>query len=888
MAREEHSRPDPDDLLAKIQAEEKARRRGSLKIFLGYAAGVGKTYAMLEAAQVRKSEGVDVAVAYVETHRRADTDALLSGLEILPRKKVEYRGVDLTEMDVDAVLGRHPQIVLVDELAHTNAPGSVHPKRYQDVEDLLDAGINVYTTLNIQHIESLNDVVAQITGVKVRETLPDTVLEEAGEIELVDLPPDELLQRLQEGKVYFPDQAARAVQLFFRKGNLTALREMSLRHAAERVEGQMQTYMQAKSIAGPWAAAERLMVCLSSGLLGERLVRSARRLAGELNCEWIAVYVETPDLAHQSEEERERIAHALRLAEELGGKSVTLPGSPAAQVLLDYARTHNVTRIIVGKPIRPRWQELLRPSFIDRLIRQSGTIDVFVVSGEGSTRAVSGAREFFPHRPLRRYLLSLLLVAAVTGLGYLIRDFVAPTNLVMLYLLAVVLAAANLGRGPSILASFLGVLAFDFFFVQPYLTFAFTDTEYLITFAGLFVASLVISQLGAQLRDQAESARRRQMETTSLYGLSRDLAVAEGMDAILKAVTDNIAQTFDRDVVIFLPDTHGKLKPIAATSDFQTGENDLAVAEWAMEHDQIAGRGTDTLPAAQARYLPLKTAHGTVGVLAVRPHDPARHLPPEGYRLLESFASQAAIAIERIQLFEQARQSQLLQATEKLQSALLNSISHDLRTPLVSVTGALTSLDEQAGSLTEEDRRSLILTAREEAERLNRLVGNLLSMTRIESGAIRLNRQGEEIAEIVNAALEQLGKRIGDHPVRVNITPDFPSVPMDFNLMVQVLVNVVENAAKYSPAGAPIDITADYDESTAHLEVTDRGIGIPPGDSTRIFDKFYRVQRPESVSGSGLGLTISKGIIDAHGGLISARPRAGGGTVITIELPIME
>jgi two-component system sensor histidine kinase KdpD len=888
MAPEEVSRPDPDSLLAKIQTEEKARQRGSLKIFLGYAAGVGKTYAMLEAARVRKREGVDVAVAYVETHRRPETDALLSGLEIIPRKKVEYRGVGLTEMDVDAVLERHPQIALVDELAHTNAPGSLHPKRYQDVEDLLDAGITVYTTLNIQHIESLNDVVTQITGVKVRETLPDTVLEEAGEIELVDLPPDELLKRLQDGKVYFPDQAARAVQLFFRIGNLTALREMSLRQVAERVKGQMQSYMRAKSIAGPWAAAERLMVCLSSGIMGERLVRSAKRLAGELNCEWIAVYVETPELAHQSEEERERIAHALRLAEELGGKTVTLPGAPAAQVLLEYARTHNVTRIIVGKPLRPRWQELFRPSFIDRLIRLSGTIDVFVVSGEGSSRAASGARGFFPHRPLRRYLLSLALVAAATGLGYPIRDFVAPTNLVMLYLLAVILAAANLGRGPSIMASILGVLAFDFFFIKPYLTFAFADTEYLITFAGLFIVSLVISQLGAQQRDQAESARRRQVETTSLYGLSRDLAVAEGMDAILKAITDNIAQTFDRDVVIFLPDSRGILSPIAATTDFQTSENDLAVAEWAMAHDQIAGRGTDTLPAAQARYLPLKTAHGTVGVLAVRPHDPAHHLPPEGYLLLESFASQAAIAIERIQLFEQARQSQLLQATEELQSALLNSISHDLRTPLVSITGALTSLDEQAGSLTEEDRRSLILTAREEAERLNRLVGNLLSMTRIESGAIRLHRQGEEVGEIVNAALEQLGKRLGDHPVRVDITPDFPPIPLDFNLMVQVLVNVVENAAKYSPAGTPIDITANYDESTAHLEIADLGIGIPPEDASRVFEKFYRVQRPESVSGSGLGLTISKGIVDAHGGLIAARPRQGGGTVITIELPIME
>jgi two-component system sensor histidine kinase KdpD len=884
----DNSRPNPDELLAKIQAEQTTLRRGHLKIFLGYAAGVGKTFAMLEAARLRKAEGVDVVVAFVETHHRADTEALLAGLEIIPRKTVQHRGIDLTEMDVDAVCARHPQIALVDELAHTNVPGSLHPKRFQDVEDLLDAEIDVYTTLNIQHIESLNDVVAQITGVKVRETLPDTVLEEAGTIEVVDLPPEELLKRLQEGKVYIPDQAIRAVQQFFRKGNLTALREMSLRLAAERVEGQMQTYMQDKSIAGPWAAGERLMVCISPGALGERLVRSARRLAGELKCEWLAVYVETPEASRLSAAERNRIARTLQRVEELGGNTITLTGSPLQDVLLEYARKNNITRIIIGKTTRPPWREWLRESLVDRLIRDSGPIDIFVISGEPETGGPVKAREFGPHRPLDRYALGLLLVAIATALGFLFHGFIAPTNLVMIYLLAVVVAAIRLGRGPSILVSVLSVLSFDFFFVPPYLTLAVTDTEYLLTFAGFLVVGFAISQLAINLRDQAESAEQRRNETSSLYGLSRDLSATNNLESILQAITNNIALTFDRDLVIFLPDKTGTLQPTAATPDFQTGENELAVAEWAFEHNQPAGRGTDTLPASPARYLPLNTASTRVGILAVRPHDPARHLPPEGYRLLEAFASQAALAIERVQLAEQAQQARLLEATEKLQSALLNSLSHDLRTPLVSITGALTSLDDQAGALSAEDRRSLVQTARGDAERLNRLVGNLLSMTRIESGALYLHRQPEDLSDVVRNALEWMGKQLAENPVRVDIAPDFPTVPVDFALMVQALINILDNAVKYSPPGSPIDISAGEDGTTAHLEIGDRGIGIPPEELARVFDKFYRVQRPENVSGSGLGLSICKGIVEAHGGKINARSRPGGGTVISLELPLLD
>jgi two-component system sensor histidine kinase KdpD len=883
------SRPNPDELLEKIRSEETARRRGRLKVFLGYAAGVGKTHAMLEAARIRRAEGVDSVVAYVETHRRAETEALLAGMEILPRKTRAYRGVDLTEMDVDATLARRPKLALVDEFAHTNVPGSLHPKRYLDVEDLLEAGIDVYTTLNIQHIESVHDIVAQITGVKVRETVPDTVLEQADEIEVVDLPPEELLQRLREGKVYVPDQAARAVEHFFRIGNLTALREMSLRYAAERIEGQMQTYMQAKAIAGPWPAGERLMVCIRPGLFGERLVRSARRLAGELNCEWFAVYVETPEHARLSEAERDRISHTLHRAETLGGKTVTLAGSPLHRVLLDFARENNVTRILIGRPIRPPWLEWLRPSPVNRLIRESGSIDVFVTSGEPETARAAPARTpaARPQR-LLRYLGSILLVGAATGLGFTVRGVISPTNLVMVYLLAVIAAAAGLGRGPSVLAAAASVLAFDYFFVPPYLTFAVADTEYLLSFLGLFAVGFVISELASNLRDQAESAERRRIEIASLYGLSRDLSAASSLETILQAITNNIAHTFDRDVVVFLPDRSRTLRPTAATPDFALGENEQAVAEWAFEHNQTAGRGTDTLPAAAARYLPLTTSGSRIGVLAVRPHDPARHLPPEGYRLLEAFANQAAAAIERVQLAERAQQARLLEATERLQSSLLNSLSHDLRTPLVSITGALTSLDEQSEVLTAEDRRSLIQTAREESERMNRLVGNLLAMTRIESGALILNRRAEVFSEVVEKAKEILGKKAAQRPIRVHVPPDFPAFPVDFALMVQMLVNLLDNAVKYSPPGSPIDIDAGEDGTTVHLEVADRGVGIPAEERTRVFDKFFRVERPENVRGSGLGLSICRGIVEAHGGRIFALPRAGGGTVIAIELPLLE
>ncbi len=875
-------RPDPDELLKQLKTEEPSR--GKLKIFLGYAAGVGKTYAMLEAAHQRQQQGVDVVIGYIETHGRVDTESLVKGLEILPLRQVEYHDIKLPELNTDAVIKRKPELVLVDEFAHTNAPNSRHPKRYLDVDDILDAGIDVYTTLNIQHLESMNDVVAQVTGIIVRETVPDKVLDKASEIEVIDLPPDELLIRLKEGKVYVPEQAKRAIEKFFRKGNLSALREMSLRRAAERIDSQMRNYMRTRAIQGPWAVAERLLVCVSPSPLSEKLVRTTRRLSDELKAEWFAVHVNLTSKPELNEANIERVAKTMQLAEELGARTRILTGRSIPEAVLAYAKKHNVTKIVVGKPIRPRWMEMLSGSIVDQLIYTSGDIDVYVINEAPEIKPSKVPEELHLHQPYWRYFLAIGLVALTTILGRLIHTSLEPVNLVMLYLVSTVVAAVYLGRGPALTTSFLGVLAFDFFLVPPYLTFAVSDTQYFITFVGLFLVSIVVSTLTARTQEQAEAAIQREAHTSALYTLGRDLTSATDLRQVAEIVISHISEVFGRDVAIFLPE-NGTLRLYASTAEYTPDDNEMAVATWSFEHDQTAGAGTDTLPAASLRCQPLKTARGQIGVLGIHPKEGEKSLSPDQRQTFYTFANQAALAVERARLAEQARQAELLQATEKLQTALLNSISHDLRTPLVSITGALSSLREESLNINQEDRSSLLETAYGEAERLNRLVGNLLNMTRLEANAIHLRMEPSDIQDAIGAALDQLEERLGKKPIVVTIPEGLPLVSLDFALFGQVLVNVIDNAIKYSPKDTQIDIDVTQTEKEICILVSDRGIGIPKEDLERVFDKFYRVSRPESVTGTGLGLAICKGIIETIGGRISASNREGGGTVITITLP---
>jgi two-component system sensor histidine kinase KdpD len=879
-------RPDPDALLARVQAEEAQKVRGKLKIFLGYAAGVGKTYAMLEAAHCRKDEGVDLVVAVVESHGRPETEALLHGLEVIPRKQVEYRGVKLTEMDLDGVLARKPQLALVDELAHTNAPGSRHPKRWQDIEELLKAGIDVYTTLNIQHLESFRDIIAQITEVVQRETIPDQVLDEASEIEVVDLPPEELLQRLREGKVYIPEQAARAIQGFFEPGNLIALREITLRRAANRVDEQMREYLQTYDTPGLWPVMERLLVCISGSPNSERLIRTGRRLAEELKTAWYTLYVETAEDDKLTQENRERIWRELRRAEFLGAKEViTLKADSASDAVIDYARKHKITKVIIGRTTRPRWQEWLRGSFMDQILRRSKDIDVYIVSGAEIAQKGETTQPQSSQGSWRSYFSSLLLVTGATVVSKIASEFLFPTNMIMLYLLAVVVAALRLGFRPALFTALLGVLAFDFFLIPPYFSFAVTDTQYLITFAGLLTVGAVISTLVARARNQTETIRIREVQTTNLYALSRDLASAVSLNDILNTVIRHVSETMPAQIAILLPEGES-LNLRASSSGFSLGEKEKSVAFWTFRNGQMAGKMTETLSSAELLYIPLQTGSRVVGVMGMKLTNSDEVLAPERRRLLEAFASQAALAIERAYLAEKAEQAQLLQATERLERSLLNSISHDLRTPLSSIMGALSSLREEGNIVDTESRRELIELAWEESGRMNRFISNLLDITRLEAGALKIKKEPYDVQDLIGSCLASLESRAKEKKVKIDIPPNLPLIPMDSVLMAQVLINLLDNALKYSPADSTIDISARIRENWLEIEVADQGPGIPQELLMKVFNKFFRLSRTEEVSGTGLGLAISKGIVEAHEGKIWAENRPSGGSKIVFTLPL--
>jgi two-component system, OmpR family, sensor histidine kinase KdpD len=891
--RKPEQRPSPDALLEAARREE--GRVGKLRIFVGAAPGVGKTYEMLQSAHARAKDGYDVVIGVVETHGRKETETLVEGLEIIPCQRIEYKGQLLHEMDLDAIIARRPQIVLVDELAHSDAPGSRHPKRYLDVEELLSHGIDVYSTVNIQHIESLNDVVAQITHVRVRATVPDSVFDRADAVELVDLTPDDLIQRLKEGKVYVPQQAERALQHFFSPANLTALRELALRRTADRVDEQLLSQMQAGAIAGPWAAGERILVCISEDPRAAGLVRYAKRLADRLHGPWTALYVEGRRSLQYTEEERDRIADTLRLAETLGGEAVTVPSAERriADDVIGYAESRNVTHIIVGKSSRSRWFEIVNGSVVHELVRRSGNISVHVIAGDAidgepipkkTVRTAERAEAF----DLGRYIVALLVVAVALSISELIEPWLGLQNVDLVFLAAVVGVALRYGLLPSLVASVAASLCYDFFFLPPLYTFTIADPTNVVAFFFFIVMAAIVSNVAARVRTQAVAAVSRARTTESLYAFSRKLAGAGTLDDVLWATAYQAALMLKVRVVLLLPENDGIVVKAGYPPEDTLDEADLAAARWAWQSNRSAGRGSETLPGAKRLFLPMHTGRGAVGVVGLDSDKSGPLLTPDGRRLLDALMDQAALAIERVRLVEDLDRARRTAETDRLRSALLTSISHDLKTPLAGILGSASALRGLSGALDGPAKADLISTIIDEAERLNRFIANLLDMTKLESGAVVPNSARHDLGELVGSALERTSKILAHHRIEVDLARDLPMVEIDPVLFEQVLFNLLDNAAKYAPVGTTVRIQSWRDRDSIGLQVLDEGEGILPGDLEQIFDKFYRARKVDQVrAGTGLGLAISRGFIEAMHGTISAANRTDRtGAVFTIRLPV--
>jgi len=896
------NRPDPDLLLAQVRQTEAQATRGRLTIFFGANAGVGKTYSMLEAAQRRRAQGVDVVVGYVELHGREETERLLAGLVQLPPLQMHFGSTARREFDLDAALARKPQLLLVDELAHTNVSGGDppprHEKRWQDIEELLDAGIDVFTTVNVQHLESLSDVVWQITGVRQLETLPDRVFDQADEVKLVDIPPDELLQRMREGRVYLPQQAQRALENFFRKGNLIALRELALRKTADRVDLAMRDYRREKSVRGSWAARERLLVAVGPDAQAEQLVRAGKRAADRLDAEWLVVFVETPRLQRLSEVERNRRIQVLRLGESLGAEAITLGGSAAGVELLAYARTRNVSRIMVGAARRPRWRRLLRRSTTDYLLDASRDIDVIVIARHGAADAASAAVSAPDSVPAAdagkqrwpRYLLAALSTLAATGVCWVFYGLypgLGQANLVMIYLLTTALVAVYLGRRAAILNSVLGVAAFDFVFVPPRFSFAVSDVQYLITFAIMLAVALIIGTLNANVRQQARIAGYRERRTALLYEMSRQLAMARSRDGMAEVAVRHVSQVFTCRAVLLLADEQGNVVyPRASLLDVSYTGADLGVAQWVFDHRKPAGLGTDTLSGSAGLYLPLAGGERAFGVLALLPQNARRVTLPEQFRLLETFAAQIGLALERADFAAHAQAAEVRAESEAIRNALLASISHDLRTPLATIAAGAATLAGSLEVLSVADRSALAASVSEEAARMSDRITTLLELVRLETGAIQPRIELYGLEDLVGSVLHRLEARLRRHRVIIELPDSLPLLPIDGRLIEQVLENLLDNAGKYTPPGSLIRISAQRLARQVEINIEDDGPGLAAADPEILFEKFQRGAPEGAVGGIGLGLAICRTILALHKGRIWAENRAPHGAALRFTLPL--
>ncbi len=899
MALTDVNRRNPESFLDAAREESGGdARRGRLKIFLGASPGVGKIFAMLEEARVRQRAGVDVVAALIETHGRAETAAVLEGTELLPRLSIEHRGHTLGELDVDALIARRPQLALIDEFAHTNAPGSRHPKRWQDVMEVIAAGIDVVTTLNIQHIESLNDAVAQITGVRVQETVPDAVLSQADQIELIDLPPDELIARLKDGRIYQTQQAGRALENFFTKGKLTALREMALRAVAGRVDADMLAYKEANAVTGIWPTEERLLVCINEAPAAKTLVRTGKRMAERAKIPWIVSTVLTPRHETMDIHTRGITTEALRLADTLGAETVTLRAeSDAAGELLRFARSRNVTRLVIG---RPRWRgallqrvmALMREPVSEKLLDAATDFEVTVV-----TPHVRVERRKAIARPaIRPDWTGYAVAAAAVGVASLLAwplslwDAIPAGAITVLYLLAVMLVGARLGLVPSLVATGLGFLAYNFLYTEPYYTLSVSRPSDVVSLLVFLLGAVFTGTLASRLKAQIESMRASQARTETLYEFARKIAATTRSDDVLWGAVAHIAKALNCHALIMTPDATGALQQVQGHPCIEDNLDARAegAARWAFDKGEAAGLGTGTLPNSDWLFVPLATAGRPFGVIGVRFRDQSRANDPETRRLLLAVEDQVAVAVERNQLSEQLADARVSAESDKLRASLLNSVSHDLRTPLVSVIGATSTLLDAEDTLSAEHRRELLHSAHDEAQRLNRYVQNLLDMTRLDYGALKPNRQAIDLREIVGSVRQDLARVLYAHNVVVSMPRDLPLVDVDPVLIGQALANLVENAAKFAPPGTTITIAAASVDAMARVTVTDEGPGVPTEDRSKVFDLFYRADAGDGQpAGTGMGLAIVKGLVEAHGGSAEMLAGANGnGSMVAITLPL--